>query len=123
MKIKTLSIDFDDTIVENAYPNIGLLRKDAKKIVNKLYSEGYYIIINTCRAGKYELQAELFLFQQGINFHRINENSPASRLFFDPDCRKISADFYIDDKNINGLPSWEEIYDIVTKRFNGKATS
>jgi len=114
----TLAIDFDDTIVENAYPNIGMLRKDAKKIVNKLYKDGHYIIINTCRAGVYETQAELFLVQQGINFHRINSNSPRSRLYFNPDCRKISADIYIDDKNISGLPSWEKIYQIVTLKAN-----
>ena len=119
MKRLTIAIDFDDTIVENSYPNVGDLREGAKKYINKLYADGHYIIINTCRAGIYEYQAEYFLYLHGVNIHAINRNSPRSRMYFDPDCRKISADVYIDDKNVGGLPSWEDIYDMVTAKANG----
>lgn len=117
MKQLRLAIDFDDTIVESLYPNIGELRKDAKEIINKLYEEGHYIIINTCRAEDYELMAEQFLNQHQIHFHKMNANRAQDILFFGMDCRKISADVYIDDKNlmslISGMPPWKEIYKFI----------
>ena len=48
-----LAIDFDGCIVEETYPEIGELRKDAKKIINQLVQDGHYIIIWTCRTGEY----------------------------------------------------------------------
>lgn len=120
MKRLTLAIDFDNTIVEEEYPNIGPLRKDAKKYINKLYAEGHYIIINTCRAGQEELEAGHHLYQKGIHFHAINQNQPGRILRFHGDCRKISADFYIDDKNIGGLPEWKEIYELIQQKVNGE---
>ena len=39
---------------------------------------------------------------------------PQSIEYFKQDCRKLSADVYIDDKCLMGLPdTWEEIYNIV----------
>ena len=106
-------IDFDGTIVENKYPEIGKLRKDAKKIINKLYDENHYIIINTCRAVIYESEAYNFLIKNGIKFHYINCNLPHLIEKYGQDCRKISGDIYIDDKSILGIPSWKKIYKII----------
>lgn len=110
----TISIDFDDTIVEGAFPGIGKLKKDADKFINKLYDLGFNILINTCRSGAYEGDAETFLKRTGIKYHYINNNLPQSIEYFKQDCRKLSADVYIDDKSLMGLPdTWEEIYNIV----------
>lgn len=122
MEIKTrakiLAIDFDGTIVESAYPGIGKLKPGAKRCINMLYDEGYYIIINTCRAGIFEGNVETFLKEVGINYHLINCNKPSSIEYFQRDCRKISADLYIDDKCLMGLPeSWEEIYQKIKEKL------
>ena len=53
-----------------------------------------------------------------INYHYINSNLPESIVYFKQDCRKISADLYIDDKCLMGIPdTWEEIYNITLKKM------
>lgn len=39
---------------------------------------------------------------------------------YDNDSRKISADLYIDDKNLVKLPEWSTKYNIIQKRLYGK---
>ena len=112
-----LAIDFDGTIVEAKYPNIGYLREGAKEYINKLYEEGYGIVINTCRTGIMEADAINFLARNGINYHYINCNFPYLIEMFGSDCRKISADVYIDDKCLFEIPSWEEKYKMINSRF------
>ena len=110
----TIAIDFDGTIVEEAFPGVGKLKPEADKYINKLYDEGCMIIINTCRTGSYEADAENLLRRKGIKYHYINCNLPKSIEYFKQDCRKISADVYIDDRCLLGLPdTWEEIYNII----------
>ena len=121
MKKLVISIDFDGTICELAYPAVGELKKDADTYINILYNEGHTIIINTCRTGKYERLAQHFLDHHGIKYHYINSNCPELIKLYKQDCRKISADIYIDDKCLMGLPeTWEEIYNIINKKANEK---
>lgn len=115
MKKFILAIDFDGTIATESFPEVGTLIEDADVIIRKLYDEGHDIIINTCRTGKYEGLAEYFLRDHEIPFHFINSNLPRVLDQYKQDCRKISADFYIDNRNIGGLPSWKEVYKIIQK--------
>ena len=114
---KILAIDFDNTIVNvRDFPHIHSLRKGAKKYINKLYDEGYYIIVWTCRtdAGRcYDnSDAVRFLNENGIKFHLINDNHYALKNHFQNNSRKISADIYIDDKGLwpFHIPSWFTLY-------------
>ena len=120
MKKLILAIDFDGTIATDSFPEVGTLREDADVIIRKLYEDGHDIIINTCRTGKYEGLAEYFLVDNNIPYHFINSNLPRVIDTYKQDCRKISADFYIDNRNICGLPSWKEIYDIVSSAANSE---
>ena len=113
-----LAIDFDGCVVEEAYPEIGELRKDAKKIINQLVQDGHYVIIWTCRTGEYLHKAELFLIENKIHYHKINQHHPKDLLYYKEYGPKIGADYYLDDKCIAGLPSWERIYKIINKRAN-----
>ena len=47
----TLSIDFDGTIVEHAFPEIGELKPGAKEAITELY-EHFDIVISSCRASQ-----------------------------------------------------------------------
>lgn len=98
-----LLIDFDDTVVDSKYPRIIGLKPKVKEIINKLYLEGFYIIINTCRTGDQELKVIQYLRDVGILFHRINTNHPGLISYFKEDSRKLSGDIHIDDKNIECL--------------------
>jgi hypothetical protein len=117
---KLLAIDFDETIVHsNPFPAINGLRRGAKKYINKLHQEGYYIIIWTCRTDKDlckdETNAKGYLQLHSIPFDLINENHNALKKCFKNDCRKIACDFYIDDKGLwpLGFPSWFWLYWII----------
>lgn len=111
-----LAIDFDGTICEESFPEVGKLKEGADVYINMLYDQGYHIVINTCRSGKYEGMAHEFLKKAGIRYHYINNNMPYLIEEYGQDCRKISADIYIDNKSLFGIPkTWEEIYYQITK--------
>tara|TARA_R110000796_G_scaffold59008_1_gene135905 strand:- start:1024 stop:1386 length:363 start_codon:yes stop_codon:yes gene_type:complete len=120
MKKLVLAIDFDGTIAELAFPEVGALRKDADKVIRQLYSDGHSIVINTCRSGRHEGMAQDFLEENNIPYHIINSNLPELITLYNADCRKISADIYIDDKCLMGLPSWEDIYILIKNKSNEK---
>lgn len=96
-----ISIDFDGTIVRDKWPNIGAPLPGALPAIRRLHAAGHTIIINSCRCGAHETIMKLWLNQHlpGCVDH-INENSPARCARYGGDARKISADIYIDDKNI-----------------------
>ena len=107
-----IAIDFDGTIVEHAFPLIGPLREGAKEVINKLYEDGYQIIIWTCRAGVHAAEAYNYLKQNEINFHEFNRNFDYETIGFMPS-PKVCASIYIDDRNFGGIPSWNEIYETI----------
>ena len=113
-----IAVDFDGTIVEDAYPNIGRVREYAKEVINNLTDEGHFITIWTCRTGKHLLEAELFLLGEDIRYHKINQHHPKDLLKYGDFGPKIGADVYIDDKCVAGLPSWPEIYQIIKRKNN-----
>ena len=116
-----LSIDFDGTICEHSFPEVGKLKLGAGYYIKQLYDEGHKIIINTCRSGKYEGMAQDFFDANEIPYHYINGNLPELIEQYKQDCRKISADLYIDDKCLMGLPeTWEEIYNLIKQKQNEK---
>ena len=73
MKKLVIAIDFDGTIVTNKYPDIGYLKRNAKKVINELFDAGHEIIIQ-CRQGKEEEDMIDFLKQMGIKYSAVNEN-------------------------------------------------
>ena len=113
-----IAIDFDGTIVTDTFPAIGELKPNAKKTINRLKNEGYYIIIWTCRTHIRLLEAIDFLVKSGIKYDQINQSCPENvRQYNGIDSRKVYADLYIDDKGIGVLPDWLEIYTIVHDRL------
>lgn len=100
MKQLCIAIDFDGTIVESDYPTIIDLKPDVTRCINYLYDKGHTIIINTCRVNKYLDEAVRYLDSNNIKYNYVNENDPIRISQYLEDARKISADVYIDDKNI-----------------------
>lgn len=111
--MKIIAIDFDGTIVEDAYPAIGRLKPGAKKALNQLYNhDEIYTIINTCRSGEQLIDAVNFLIENGIKFNRINDNYPDNIKKYG-NTRKVFADVYIDASNLTGMPAWDLVYDLI----------
>jgi len=111
-----LAVDFDGTIVHDRYPEIGEARPQAIETIKKLRSEGYQLILWTCRTGVHLARAVAWCAERGIRFDAINKNLRSNIKFYGDDPRKISASIYIDDRMAAVLPGWEEIYEIVHER-------
>lgn len=106
-----IAIDFDNTISRGKFPAIDGLQPHAADTINALYDAGHYIIINTCRSHNQLVDAVNFLLQQGIRFHRVNDNHPEQTALYGNNSRKIYAHCYIDDKNLGGFPGWLSAYE------------
>ena len=105
----TIAVDFDGTIVEDAYPSIGKPQLFAFDTLKKLQAKGHRLILWTYRHGKALDEAVAFCKQQGIEFYAVNKSFPEEQ--FDPHySRKINADIFIDDRNFGGMKGWGEIY-------------
>jgi hypothetical protein len=107
-----IAVDFDGTIVEHDYPKIGKPVPFAFDTLGRLIMEGHTLILWTVREGELLDEAVDFCRKNGIEFFAINSNQPV-RHDHRPEARKITADLYIDDRNIGGLPDWGVIYQMI----------
>lgn len=103
MKTLVFAIDFDGTLAVTDYPTIVKPIDSVVKHCINLRSNGNKLILNTCRTGKELDEAVEWCKLQGIEFDAINENLQSRIIEFGGDCRKISADYYIDDRNIHPM--------------------
>ena len=94
------AIDFDGTIVEDAFPEIGSLKEDAVSFINKVREGGHKWILWTVRTGDHLKKALKFLADNSILPDTVNSNVPEAIQFLGEDSRKVYADFYIDDKSV-----------------------
>ena len=107
-----IAVDFDGTIVEHKYPKIGremLFATDTLKALNK---RGHQLILWSFRSGKLLDEAVAFCEEHGVEFYAVNKSYP-EEVFDETISRKINADLFIDDRNIGGLISWGEIYQMI----------
>ena len=109
----TIAVDFDGTIVENAYPRIGKTRIFAFETLKKLAEDGHRLILWTYRHGKHLEEAVEFCRENGIEFYAVNQSFP-EEIYDNTQSRKILADIFIDDRNIGGVLGWGEVYQILT---------
>lgn len=110
-----IAVDFDGTIVQHKYPKIGKEIPFAIKTLKLLQQKGHKLILWTYRSGKELEEAVKFCEEKGLVFHAVNNDYDGEE-FDNTYSRKIYADIYIDDRNILGIPSWEEIFKLISER-------
>ena len=101
------SIDFDGTICENKFPEIGDINKEAYRFIQYLQYRGDKWILNTMREGKLLDEAVEFCHRYALYPDAVNDNLDEMKKAFNNNPRKIYADVYIDDHNAGGL-RWED---------------
>ena len=117
-----IAIDFDGIIVRDEFPNIGKPYPGAIEAINELYNSGYCIIINSCRAREHEREMIHWLERNDVLFSHCNENCRILIRRYSTDCRKISADIYIDDKslfapNMENPNQWDIIRNMIMLKY------
>ncbi len=107
--MSTFLIDFDGTVVQHKFPEIGEPLPHAFEVLHALKNAGHELILWTCREDsrhrKYLAEAVRFCKERGLYFDAINEPLPHD---FREDGlkRKPHAHCHIDDHNFGGFPGW-----------------
>lgn len=97
---KIVAVDFDGTLVEDHFPQIGPINEEMFELCKQLKDQGIALILWTSRDDYNVAEAVAFCAQHGLVFDAVNENLKEVQALFNNDTRKVYADLYIDDKAI-----------------------
>lgn len=114
----TIAIDFDGTIVEHRYPEIGRERPFAVETLKMLIKDGHQLILWTCREGELLEEAVEWCRERGLEFYAINKDFPEETKDDTHYSRKLKVELFIDDRNLGGLPDWGIIYKMISEKKN-----
>ncbi len=112
-----IAVDFDGTIVEHRYPEIGKERPFATQTLQQLIKDGHRLVLWTNRQGHTLEEAIEWCRQRGVEFYAVNKCFPEENFNHD-EPRKIKVDLFIDDRNVGGLPEWGVIYELISKHIS-----
>lgn len=118
-----IGIDFDGTMVEHKYPEIGKPLENALEVVTKLQEAGHRLILYTMRSEERLVQAVEYMEENGINLYAVNDNPTQKHWTKSP---KIFCNLYIDDAALgvplvfykNGRPhvDWWEVEEMLVEK-------
>lgn len=94
-----LAVDFDGTLVENAFPAIGQFKPEVLSAVLMYKDLGWKVILWSCRTGKMLEDAVKACESAGLIFDAVNDNLPEVQQYFGESTRKVFANLYWDDRN------------------------
>lgn len=111
-----IAVDFDGTIVEDKYPEIGREMPFATDTLKMLIKERHRLILWTVRKGQLLEDAVKWCHDHGVDFYAVNHDYPEEDdIHKDPSySRKLKAEMFIDDRNVGGLPDWGTIYQMIS---------
>lgn len=92
------AVDFDGTLCENCFPNIGKPNKQLIEFLKSEKQKGNKIILYTMREYEVLEKALKWCKQFGLTFDTVNDNL-SEQIHGKTNPRKVYADVYIDDHN------------------------
>ncbi len=105
------AVDFDGTLCENKFPDIGVPNEKLIRWLIEKQKQGDKIILWTNRVGPYLEKAVKWCSERQLYFDAVNENIPEIIEFYKhilngfPASPKVTADVFIDDAACReGLP-------------------
>lgn len=111
-----IAVDFDGTIADGEFPDIGPPLPGAFETMRDLAKAGHRLILHTCRTnsspdGRNHLdEAVAYCAARGVQFRSVNANHEEDWYYPGvPNGPKPMADVYIDDKNLGGFPGWDTV--------------
>lgn len=113
-----IAIDFDGTIVEHRYPEIGKEIPFSVETLKMLQQDRHKLILWTVREGHLLDEAVQWCKERGLEFYAVNRDYPEETREDRGFSRKLKADMFIDDRNLGGLPDWGLIYRIIKEKVS-----
>ena len=111
-----IAVDFDGTIVEHKYPEIGEEVPFATETLKMLIRDRHKLILWTVREGELLEDAIEWCRARGVEFYAINKDYPEEEASKNPHySRKLKVEMFIDDRNLGGLPDWGTIYRLISE--------
>ena len=98
--LKIIAVDFDGTLCDNKYPEIGAPHFGLIDLLKKVREEhdNVRLILWTCRNGMQLEKAIEWCALHGLVFDTINDNIPDNITEYGGEnTRKVYADIYVDD--------------------------
>lgn len=120
-----VAVDFDGTVVEHRYPDIGEECSGALDTLRWLQDQGAQLVLWTMRSGFALEQAVIWLQSRGIRLAGVNRN-PSQESW--TDSPKVYAHLYIDDaalgcplkmdsEGIRMCVDWARVREVLEPRF------
>ena len=100
---KTIAVDFDGALCFSKWPELGEPKQPLIDYLQKWKSQGDKLILWTCRAGDALDAAVAWCQSHQLEFDAVNDNLPEIIEYYGSNSRKVTCDWYIDDRNL--LPS------------------
>lgn len=95
---QTIAVDFDGTLCYSKWPNLGEPNRPLIEYLINRKEQGNKLILWTCRAGEAFDHAISWCHDHNLEFDAVNDNLPEIVEKYGNNSRKISCDYYIDDK-------------------------
>ena len=98
MEYRIIAVDFDGTLCFSDWPALGEPNRPLIEYLRAQQSSGNRLILWTCRAGEALERAVSWCKDHGLTFDAVNDNLPEIIEKYGNNSRKITCDYYIDDK-------------------------
>ena len=108
MDFTIIAVDFDGTLCYSKWPDLGEPNQPLIDYLRSQRASGNKLILWTCRAGEALERAISWCRDQQLEFDAINDNLPEIVEKYGNNSRKITCDYYIDDKAV--LPDDIKVY-------------
>ena len=100
MDFTIIAVDFDGTLCYSKWPDLGEPNQPLIDYLRSQRASGNKLILWTCRADEALERAISWCRDQQLEFDAINDNLPEIVEKYGNNSRKITCDYYIDDKAV-----------------------
>ena len=100
MDYTIIAVDFDGTLCYSNWPDLGEPNRPLIEYLRAQRQSGNKLILWTCRAGEALERAVSWCREHNLTFDAVNDNLPEIVALYGNNSRKITCDYYIDDKAV-----------------------
>lgn len=98
-----IAVDFDGTLCFSNWPELGEPNLTLINYLKNWKENGNKLILWTCRIDEALSKAVDWCQKQGLEFDAVNDNLPEIVEYYGTNSRKITCDYYIDDRMMEVL--------------------